>query len=90
VQFTGPNGDAVVVGGLTGIFPVLGGTATAGHHDGVLFTAGRNVGENPGLPAAVASLQGAMTATRIFDGSWLLLGGTDGAVPLASALVFLP
>jgi len=31
-----------------------------------------------------------MTATRIFDGSWLLLGGTDGAVPLASALVFLP
>lgn len=90
VQFTGSDGRAVIVGGLTGIFPALGGTAATGRHDGVAFTPGRSIGENPADTTLPPLPRGAMTATQICDGSWVLLGGSDGAVPLRDALVFLP
>jgi hypothetical protein len=31
-----------------------------------------------------------LTATALADGSWLLLGGSDGVAALTSALVFVP
>ncbi len=90
VQFTAADGRAQLLGGLTGIFPALGGTAMTGRHDGVAFVAGRNLGENPGQPTAWAAPGGAMTGTKLHDGTWLLLGGTDGAAPLATSLIYLP
>jgi hypothetical protein len=89
VQVAAANGDAIVQGGLTGSFPNLTASAINGRHDGAGFTAGRSVGLNPGFPQAAAAPRGAFTATRLADGTLLLVGGTDGTAPLASTFVFL-
>lgn len=89
VQVRAADGRAIVLGGLTGVFPTFTGTELAGRHDGAAYIAGRAIGLNPGLPAAAASPRGACTLTRLHDGSFVLLGGTDGQGPLASGFVFV-
>jgi hypothetical protein len=55
---------------------------------GAAYTAGPLLGSNPGIPAAPITARAALSATRLADGTWLFVGGTDGAVPLVSAMVF--
>ena len=71
-----------------GRIPNFAGAAVNGTHDGTTFTPGAALGTNPGLPGASASGRGAALAVRLFDGTVALLGGTDGAVPLADTFVY--
>ena len=89
-QFADANGDAVVLGGLTGSFPTLLAVSAAGRHDGASFTPSAVLGSNPALTGAAPLEMAAQAVVQLGDGSWLLTGGSDGAVPLTTALVFLP
>jgi hypothetical protein len=84
------NGAALVFGGLTGSFPNLTASATAGRHTGSAWQAGNALGLSAGFPGQPVTPRGALTATALADGSWLLLGGSDGVAALTSALVFVP
>lgn len=89
VQVTAADGTALLVGGLIGSYPNLTATAGVGRHDGTAYTARRALGLNPGLPAAPAAPTGAHAVTRLHDGSWLVVGGTDGTAPLTTACVLI-
>ncbi|MEC7584544.1 MAG: kelch repeat-containing protein [Planctomycetota bacterium] len=80
-QVAAPDGSAIIIGGLTGSLPNLTGSAQTGVHDGSLFVAGVGLGVNVGIPGSTATGLGAQAATILFDGSLLLVGGTDGAAP---------
>jgi hypothetical protein len=68
-------GGALISGGYLGDFVTLIATANSGVHDGTSYVAGAAVGTNVGLPANPASPRGAHSMTRLWDGSFLLLGG---------------
>lgn len=89
VQVAANNGNAMIIGGFTGSFPNLTPVEFAGRHDGTGWTATAAIGSNPGFPAAPVRPTGAATATRLADGMWLLVGGTDGAAPLTETFVYL-
>ncbi len=89
-QITSPTrGLALIQGGLAGTFPSFLPTAQAGDHDGTSFTASNDVGLNPGFPAATAFPIGLHAATRLYDGTILLVGGSDGFAPISDAFVYL-
>lgn len=90
VQVRAANGDALIFGGLTGSYPNLTASAASGRHSGTTFTAGTQLGLNPGFPAAPTSPRGAATGFWLADGTLLLLGGTDGTAALATGLIFQP
>jgi hypothetical protein len=69
------NGSAHVAGGYLGDFVTLVATASSGVHNGTTFAPGAALGTNVGAPANPASPRGAHTMTRLWDGSFLLLGG---------------
>ncbi|MBK8096665.1 MAG: hypothetical protein IPK26_06130 [Planctomycetes bacterium] len=89
VQITGSDGAARLIGGLSGSFPNFNGTANVWRHDGTAITARRPLGQNPAFPGAPAAPRGAAGAALLHDGSFALLGGTDGQTPLASGFVFI-
>ena len=88
-QVAAANGDAQILGGLTGAFPAFAAVDTTGAHNGSSYTASTLLGTNPGFPANAATALAAMTATRLGDGSWLLVGGSDGNLPVATTLIFV-
>lgn len=90
VQVRAANGDALVFGGLTGAYPNLTASAVSGRHTGTAYTAGLQLGLNPGFPAATAGPRGAATGVQLADGTLLIVGGTDGTNVLSSVLLFLP
>jgi hypothetical protein len=89
VQIAAANGDAIIIGGLSGAFPNLMASAQSGRHNGTSYAPGRSLGLNPGFPQAAQAPRGALTATRLADGMLLLAGGTDATAPLATTFVFL-
>ena len=80
-QVAASDGSAIIIGGLAGALPTLTGSSQTGTHDGSLFVAGTDLGVNIGIPGSTAVALGAQAATRLFDGSLLLVGGTNGAAP---------
>ena len=89
-QLTAEDGTAIVIGGLGGAFPSFVGSDQSGVHDGVLFTAGTSLGVNIGLPGSAPAPRGAQAAVRLFDGTIVLLGGTDGTAPKSDNFIFQP
>lgn len=90
VQLDG--GDAVMQGGLVGDLTQLVATSLAGRHDGITFTPGNEVGQNPAFPGNPAAPRGNQTMTRLYDGSFLVLGGSsseDAFTPTTFADGFL-
>jgi hypothetical protein len=69
------DGSAHVSGGYLGDFVTLVATAASGVHNGTTYTAKAQLGTTPGAPAQPPSPRGAHTMTRLWDGSYLLLGG---------------
>ena len=86
-QGTTDAGDAVVSGGYIGDFVTLIASDSSGSHDGFNFTVGAPLGTNVGLPGASSSPRGSHTLTRLWDGSFLLLGGFNS--PDTSTLIVL-
>lgn len=87
-QVTTPAGDALIQGGLTGSFPNFLVTADAGRHDGTTYTAANALGLNAGLPGATAAPRGLHSTTPLFDGTYLVLGGSDLTTPHADGFVY--
>jgi hypothetical protein len=97
-QLTLPNGKALISGGLEvqasslvgGPNPVLP-KAFTGVHDGTTVAPLIGIGLNPGIPGSSPDLRGAMSLTRLHDGSLLFLGGTNGTGTVyASGYVYTP
>jgi hypothetical protein len=98
-QVTLDNGQVLVSGGLeltaagiTGLPQLLNPKAFAGIHAGATILPATPIGMNPGLPAAPPDQRGAMSVTRLHDGSFLFLGGSkgDSGGPLSSGYVYTP
>lgn len=92
-QNTLANGDALIHGGfnsltLSGTNLILGATANAGRHNGTSYTAQAQIGTNAGIPGAVATPMGSHTATRMHDGSFVLIGGSTGPTTYQTATVY--
>ena len=58
------------------------------HNRGATFAQGSDLGLNPGLPVAPASARGNQTMTRLFDGTWLVLGDSTLTTTYASGYVY--
>jgi hypothetical protein len=83
-----PNGDALVMGGVTGTLLALGATAQAGLHNGTTYAAQAAIGTNPGIaPAPASAPRGSHTCTQLYDGSFVVIGGTDGTTAVATSYV---
>ena len=82
----GYNGDLTADG--FNLFP----SSFTGLHTGGGIVTLSSVGLNPGLPAAPADARGAMSATKLHDGSVLFLGGSKGTTTtsIASGYVYTP
>lgn len=90
------NGDAIIIGGISGISGGIGGaslsfsvTDQAGRHDGASFTALSALGTNPGDATELARPRGSHTCTPLYDGTFALIGGADLLGALDSGLVYL-
>ncbi len=68
------DGTALIFGGLAGTFPAFVESSQAGRHDGSAFTSTTPVGQNPGATRRPQP-RGNHTVTRLFDGTYLVLGG---------------
>ncbi len=91
-QVTLANGKAFVAGGLTADGWGLTAKSFTGVHEGAAVTPLGDIGTNPGIPGAPLGARGAMSVTRLHDGSLLFLGGTTGvtSTSLASGYVYTP
>lgn len=76
-QVTLPNGEAFITGGWNNATS-LTGVATAGRHDGIAYVATSSIGENAGLPGSFTVTRGNHTMTQLYDGTIIVLGGSDG------------
>ncbi|MEZ6194273.1 MAG: hypothetical protein R3F20_00885 [Planctomycetota bacterium] len=83
------NGDAIVMGGVTGTFLALGVSSAAVRHTGTAATPLATVGTNPGDPAEMATARGSHTCTPLYDGTFVVIGGTDGSTAIGGGLVYL-
>ena len=72
------EGGALVQGGMLEDLGFLLGSEQAGIHDGSTFQSTTDLGLNPGIPGSSVSNRGNHTATRLHDGSYLILGGFNG------------
>jgi hypothetical protein len=77
-QETLPDGRVLILGGLTSDFTSMTGTDTALLFDGTAFQSAAPIGTSSGSPA-VSTPRGAHTMTRMWDGTYLVLGGTNGS-----------
>lgn len=76
-QLTLPDGEAYLTGGWNNATS-LTGIASAGRHDGTVYTASTPIGENAGLPGSFSVTRGNHTMTQLYDGTVMVLGGSDG------------
>jgi hypothetical protein len=76
-QLTLPSGEAFLSGGWNNA-TTLTGVANAGYHDGTVYTASSGIGENAGLPGSFTVTRGNHTMTQLYDGTLIVLGGSDG------------
>jgi hypothetical protein len=85
-----PDGRARLVGGLGGLATSLTALAFGGtYHDGGYNATGSPLGVSPGVPTSRPSPRGLHTLTRLYDGSYLVAGGTAAGQPLASAYLYV-
>jgi len=82
-QATLPDGRVMIFGGLTGNITTMVGTSAAVSYDGTDFTVVTPIGQSFGSTAP-ESPRGAHTMTRMWDGTFLLLGGVNGSSLLPS------
>ena len=89
-QFISPTtGKAVIQGGLAGNFGSPVGSAQAGEHDGAAFALlGNALGQNTLLSDHSPTFRGLHSATQLYDGSYLILGGAAGPNPLGTGYVY--
>ena len=83
------NGDAILIGGFIGSFPNFLTTARVGRHDGTTYTGKPFLGQNPGIPSARARPRGLHTVTRLYDGTFLIVGGSDLVTPFADCYLYV-
>jgi hypothetical protein len=76
-QLTLPNGEAYLTGGWNNA-TTLTAIANAGRHDGTTYTATSPIGQNAGLPGSFTVTRGNHTMTQLYDGTIIVLGGSDG------------
>jgi hypothetical protein len=95
-QVTLENGNALVSGGIEVGTDSLGSgnpitpRAFTGLHLGTTVAPLNAIGLNPGIPGAPPEARGAMSVTRLHDGSLLFLGGWDATAVLDSGYVYTP
>jgi hypothetical protein len=78
-QETLPDGRALIAGGLTGNITSMVGSSAASIFDATtLFTPVAPIGTGAGS-GAVHTPRGAHSMTRMWDGTYLVLGGTNGS-----------
>jgi len=75
-------------GGFSGDLTTLTPLPIVVHHDGTTLTPLAELGTNAllGLPSAARGVQ---TATRLYDGTTLLVGGSDAVTALSEAFVYV-
>ncbi|MEE9391822.1 MAG: kelch repeat-containing protein [Planctomycetota bacterium] len=83
------NGDALVHGGIAGSLLAPVPVDAAGRHDGTAFSSLGLIGLDPGVPAQPSFLISTHTMTRVYEGSYLMLGGADASVALDTGYVYL-
>ena len=82
------DGSALIHGGLAGTVPSLTTVAVAARHDGTTRTKLADIGTNGALGLATPAPRGIHSMTRLYDGSYLIVGGTDYVTELSDAFVW--
>jgi Kelch motif protein len=86
-QETMADGRALIVGGFNGYLDYLTAVGTAYVCDGLNVTPVTSIGAGPGSPIT-QSPRGGHTMTRMWDGSFLVLGGIAGSGILGDPIDF--
>lgn len=82
------RGDALIVGGISDLFPTFTPQAEVGHFDGSTYRPADNLGLFAGR--GVAQPRAVHRTTALPDGTWLVSGGSDLNVPLDAGRVLAP
>ncbi|MEM7305309.1 MAG: kelch repeat-containing protein [Planctomycetota bacterium] len=89
-QFPTADGKAHIMGGILGSLSSLSSATFSGIHDGTTFSSGAPIGTNPGIVGAAPDTRGNFTATKLHDGSFLLLGGQHSSTVFDTGFVYTP
>lgn len=89
------NGDALIIGGITGLSGTVSSSPTftvtdqVVRHDGTAPTVLGALGTNPGDPLETARPRGSHTCTPLYDETFVIIGGTDDIGAFDTGLVYL-